>query len=217
MTTPNKNNPSPAKPGVTDALARSYVEHLRNPKSKVYFDRFGDQLNSQLNHFLPEGSRGGCLKNREEDLRQEAALCLLTSLLAGNKFLAHAVRADCIDEIGQQINCSIRAAIKYVCLNNIRRNELEERHHPKVVELFAEWASAKMERVQVEKMLAEAGWKDHTLTVREFQIVSAVLAGTPRKEVSVSFGISASGISRLLERTAKALSRKNKPAKGLQL
>lgn len=216
MTTPTKYKAGPATAGITNELALSFVEHVRNPKNKSKFDHFGDQLNCRLKQCLPQGSRNGCLRNREEDLRQDAAVLLFTSFLRGNIKLARAVGSGCIGEVDKEINRSILAAIKYACLNSIKRNDLEIRHLPSVVEKFAEWSSAQTQHATLAKRLADAGWKDHFVSRREFEIVSAIIAGTPRKEIAQMHGISASGISRLLERIAKALSVKNQQGSGLQ-
>lgn len=216
MITPTKHKAGPATAGITDELAISFVEHVSNPKSKTKFDHFGEQLNSRLKQFLPEGSRKGCLRNREEDLRQDAAVLLITSFLRGNKKLARAVRSGCIGEVEKEINRSIMAAIKFACLNSIKTTEMEARHLPGVVEKFAEWSFAQTKRANLVKQLNDAGWRDHVLSQREFEIVSAMLAGTPRKEIAQIHGISASGISRLLERIAKNLYTKNQRGSGLQ-
>ncbi len=217
MTTPKRKNKVLATAGENHEIAIAYLEHRRNPGCKQTFNWFGDLLELRLKELMPDGSRKGCLKNLESDLRQDAAVLLLESLLAGSPSLATAVRAAKIQKIDEEISRSTGAAIRYASLNYIEEHTREKRNHEGVVEVCENWAANQLHQTAIEQQLVEAGWQDQKLSKRDQGVVTAIMNGIPRKEVGEVFGISESGISRLMTRLAKSVAAQNKPDAGLKL
>jgi DNA-binding XRE family transcriptional regulator len=92
------------------ALALAWLAQKHCPNNKRAEDRFGELINNCIWKQVPNGSRKGCLKEKEEDIRQDAYL-LLHRYLRGNRDIAAAEEHGDLEKLQEHIEKCVRITV----------------------------------------------------------------------------------------------------------
>jgi hypothetical protein len=184
------------------------MEYQAKPNSQQQFDRFGIELDQLLHRFLPNGSQSGCLKHKEEDMRQSAALLLFEGYLDNNQELRDAVSSGDPLHVEDQIKRSAWEAIKNCLLRHIRRDQIRTRNSNKLADVFIDSGDHQNDawrRKQFQRLVRLAV-SSRRISSRDAAIlIDLVVRERSREEVAKGYGMTESGLSRIVSKAKTVL------------
>lgn len=187
--------------------ARDYFAYLRGDQSQKLLDAFGRSLDSLLRLCRPSDHYKGWLQGMEDDVRQETMLLLLQKYLPDNRNLQAAIQAGEVSTFRRAFAQAVGGALKTIERKFSHRKKLEQKHHEALVYHFSDGSFNHEERRLAHmELLIQRAERSGALTARNAEILALILIrGHTRSEVAKTYGLSPSGLSRLISKASRKL------------